>query len=338
MSGRAELRVGSPRHYLAPAKLNLFLHVIGRRDDGYHLLQSAMQLIDLADELTIDVRDDERIVRSGTVAGVPEDDDIAVRAARMLQREAATSAGVTIGIVKRIPIGGGLGGGSSDAATTLLALNRLWGLNWPKERLGALGARLGADVPFFIGGTSAFVEGVGDRITPIDLPAAFYAVIHPGVQVPTATVFTAPELTRDARAIKISDFSKSAHDAVPRPHHGVGADTAGGTDRRSDRSGDRRIDGATAEETVFGNDLEPVATARYPAVREALDRLADPDVGATIAGALGPPRMSGSGACVFRAFDTRDHAGAAVAGLPSTWTGWSVRSLAAHPHADCVDA
>ena len=291
--------------WLAPAKVNLFLHVVGRRPDGYHLIQSAMQLIDLADLLTIAPREDERIVRTADVSGVPEDDDLAIRAARLLQRAASSGRGANIGIDKRIPIGGGLGGGSSDAATTLLALNHLWGLGWSRSRLMHLGATLGADVPFFIAGHSAFVEGIGEIVTPIDLPDTNYVVIHPGVSVPTALIFAAPELTRDTEALKISDFSKSGLSAAP---------SAGGGTPRS-------------ESPVFRNDLEPVASSRFDAVREALTWLSR-----SWQGASGAARMSGSGACLIRAFATEEDAARCVAAVPAKWSGWSVKSLTAHPH------
>ena len=293
--------------YLAPAKVNLFLHVLGRRSDGYHLIQSAMQLIDLADVLTITPRDDGRIVRADDVPGVTEEQDLALRAARLLQRASSSRNGATIAIAKRIPIGGGLGGGSSDAATALLALNRLWGLDWPRTRLMQLGATLGADVPFFIAGGSAFVEGIGEIVTPIVLADAHYAVIHPGVSVPTALVFGAPELTRHAEAIKISDFSKS----------GLCVVLPGCDDTRGNQS------------PVFRNDLEAVACSRFEAVREAMAWLSR-----SWQGALGSARMSGSGACVFRAFANEDDAKRCVAAVPAGWSGWSVKSLSAHPHRD----
>lgn len=297
---------GPAERFSAPAKINRFLHVVGRRADGYHLIQSAMQLVDLADEITIAVRDDGRVVRDGAVAGVPEYDDLAIRAARLLQSAAGVAAGATIGIRKRIPMGGGLGGGSSDAATVLLALNRLWKVDWPRQRLMELGLALGADVPFFVGGTSAFVEGIGERITPIDLPPTHFAVVHPGVSVPTSAIFGAAELTRDSEVIKLSDFSKNGSDAL------LDASAAG-----------------KISQLVLRNDLEPVAAARFDAVREALAWLSRDDVD----GARGPARMSGSGACVFRAFDSADHAAACIAALPARWSGWSARSLAVHPHA-----
>ena len=295
--------------FSAPAKINLFLHVVGRRADGYHLIQSAMQLIDLADEITVAVRNDGRVVRDGTFAGVPEDDDLAIRAARLLRSAAGVDAGATIGVVKHIPMGGGLGGGSSDAATVLLALNRLWRIDWPRERLMDLGLTLGADVPFFVGGCNAFVEGIGERITPIDLPTTHFAVVHPGVSVPTSAIFGAPELTRDSEVIKISDFSKDGSDVL--------------------------LDGSAAGATgqlVLRNDLEAVAAARFDAVREALAWLSS-GAERNWTGALGPARMSGSGACVFRVFASAEQAAHCIAALPARWSGWSARSLAVHPHA-----
>ena len=220
----------------APAKLNLFLHVVGRRSDGYHLLQSVFRLIDLGDALRFAPRTDGRIARAAPLAGVPEERDLCLRAARLLQEASGAGLGVEITLDKRLPMGGGLGGGSSDAATVLLALNRLWRLEWPRERLQALGLELGADVPFFIHGRNAFVEGVGERLQALNLPPAWYLVVAPPASVPTAEIFAAPDLTRDTKAIKMADFSA-----------GWGA---GG---------------------LFGrNDLEAVVCERYPAVARAL--------------------------------------------------------------------
>lgn len=227
---------GWERRYPAPAKLNLFLHVVGRRSDGYHLLQSVFRLIDLGDALRFAPRTDGRIARAAPLAGVPEERDLCLRAARLLQEASGAGLGVEITLDKRLPMGGGLGGGSSDAATVLLALNRLWRLEWPRERLQALGLELGADVPFFIHGRNAFVEGVGERLQALNLPPAWYLVVAPPASVPTAEIFAAPDLTRDTKAIKMADFSA-----------GWGA---GG---------------------LFGrNDLEAVVCERYPAVARAL--------------------------------------------------------------------
>lgn len=190
----------------APAKLNLFLHITGRRPDGYHLLQTVFQFIDFCDELKFNVRDDGDVRRITEVAGVAESQDLVVRAARLLQSETGTSAGVNIEINKRIPMGGGLGGGSSDAATTLVALNELWQTGLSAQQLAALGLTLGADIPVFVQGHCAWAEGVGEHLEPIDLPEPWYLVVIPPCHVSTAQLFSAPELTRDAPPIKIRDF------------------------------------------------------------------------------------------------------------------------------------
>jgi 4-diphosphocytidyl-2-C-methyl-D-erythritol kinase len=191
----------------APAKLNLFLHVVGRRADGYHLLQTLFRFIDFSDTLHFTLRADGAVRRTSVLDGVAEDQDLCVRAARLLQQESACRLGVDIAVDKRIPMGGGLGGGSSDAATTLLALNRLWNLGFPRERLMQLGLRLGADVPVFIFGDNAFAEGVGEHLQAYPLPETWYVVLFPPVHVPTAQIFSRPELTRDTISLKIRDLS-----------------------------------------------------------------------------------------------------------------------------------
>jgi 4-diphosphocytidyl-2-C-methyl-D-erythritol kinase len=219
----------------APAKLNLFLHVVGRRADGYHEIQTAYQLVDLEDRLYISPTAQGRIRRIDGPADVPEADDLCIRAARLLRSEAgATTMGADIRIEKRIPIQGGLGGGSSDAATALVALNALWQTGFDDARLAALGLVLGADVPLFIHGRSAWAEGVGERLMPIELPPRYYAVVFPGAGVSTAEVFQAPELTRKTPKTTIRGFLKE-----------------GGR-----------------------NDCEPVAARRNPAVAKALEWLA----------------------------------------------------------------
>ena len=223
--------------YPAPAKLNLFLHVIGRRPDGYHLLQSVVTLVDYADRLRFRVRGDGVVRRVSELAGVPADEDLVVRAARALQAAAGTSLGVDIEVEKRIPMGAGLGGGSSDAATVLLTLARLWSIPLDAEALGRVGATIGADVPFFVYGRPAWVEGIGERLTAIEIPSRWYVILAPPVQVPTRLVFEAPELTRNTEALKMEDFS-----AQPRGIH-------------------------------FHNDLEAVVILRYPVVREHLEWL-----------------------------------------------------------------
>ena len=200
----------------APPKLNLFLHVTGRRDDGYHLLQSVFQLIDRCDLLHFETRNDEQIIRSTELADVPAESDLIIRAARLLQAAArekgmAARCGATIAIEKRLPLGGGLGGGSSDAATTLIALNHLWETGFSRQELMTLGLQLGADVPFFVFGENAFAEGVGEALQAIETPECWYVVIEPGVQVPTARIFSDPELTRDSKPVRITDFSNASN-------------------------------------------------------------------------------------------------------------------------------
>lgn len=192
----------------APAKLNLFLLVTGRRADGYHLLQTLFRFIDLQDTLHFSLRDDGAVHRRNAVEGVAEAQDLCVRAARLLQRETGCALGVDITVDKRIPMGGGLGGGSSDAATTLLALNRLWSLGLPRQRLMELGLQLGADVPVFVFGENAFAEGVGERLQAYPLPEAWYVVLFPPVHVPTAEIFSHKDLTRDSDSIIIRALSK----------------------------------------------------------------------------------------------------------------------------------
>jgi 4-diphosphocytidyl-2-C-methyl-D-erythritol kinase len=197
----------------APAKLNLFLHILGRRADGYHELQTCFQFVDLCDEITLEVRSDAQIRRVVEIPNLPAEADLCVRAARALQEASGATLGADIGLIKRIPVGGGLGGGSSDAATCLLALNRLWGIHWPTEKLAALGLKLGADVPVFVHGRVAWAEGVGERLTPLYPPSApaeaNYLILKPNVFVSTAAVFQDPELTRNSAPITIHGFLAS---------------------------------------------------------------------------------------------------------------------------------
>ena len=194
-------------YYPAPAKLNLFLHVTGRRADGYHTLQTVFRFVDYGDELGFRLRGDGGIHRLAPIAGVAEAQDLTLRAARLLQSASGCRLGVDIAIDKRLPVGGGLGGGSSDAATTLIVLNKLWGLGWSRARLQQIGLQLGADVPVFIFGRSAFAEGVGEHLQAIELGPAWYVVLVPQVTVSTAEIFAACELTRNTKAIKIAAFS-----------------------------------------------------------------------------------------------------------------------------------
>ena len=203
------MRVAGLTRWPAPAKLNLFLHVTGRRADGYHELQTLFQLIDFADTLEVRVREDGRIERPQGPSDVAAEADLTVRAAHALKSATGTKLGATLSVRKRIPLGSGLGGGSSDAATTLLVLNELWGCRLPLGELSALGATLGADVPVFVQGSSAWAEGVGERLTPVTLPPRWYLIIHPGVSVSTREVFQSPELTRNSPLITIRGFFES---------------------------------------------------------------------------------------------------------------------------------
>ncbi len=279
----------------APAKLNLFLHVNGRRADGYHLLQTVFQLVDHGDSLHFDLRDDGLIRRTTEVPGVPEEHDLVVRALRLLaaeytRRHGTPPPGVDVAIDKRLPMGGGLGGGSSDAATALIAVNHLWQAGLGRAELMALGLPLGADIPFFIFGRNAFAEGVGERMQAVATPDCWYLVIEPGVAVPTAAIFSSEDLTRDTKPVRITDFSR--HLMSENAHRGFGK-----------------------------NDLQAVATRLFPPVAEAVEWL----------GSYGDARMTGSGACVFCAFSSEPEADAVLADVPRRWRAWKAKSLQRHP-------
>ncbi len=228
------MSVVASKVWLAPAKLNLMLHIVGRRPDGYHELQTVFQLIDLCDHIEIRVTEDGVISRPAGPRGVAESDDLTVRAARALQEATGTRFGAEIAIKKSIPMGGGLGGGSSDAATTLAALNQMWRTGLSFAEIAAIGVKIGADIPIFVAGQSAWAEGVGEKLTPVRLGAdSWYVVVFPGVAVPTASVFQASELTRNSPPTTMRGFL----------------------------------------ETGGRNDCEAVVRARFPAVAEALDWL-----------------------------------------------------------------
>ena len=277
----------------APAKINLFLHVVGRRADGYHLLQSAFVLIDWADTLHVERRSDAMLRRHDLTTTLPED-DLCLRAARALQRASGTPLGADVSIEKRVPAGAGLGGGSSDAATTLLALNRLWDLRWPLERLAELALTLGADVPFFVRGRNAFVQGVGEQVTPIEPPRLWLAVVKPSASLATAAIFSSPALERATPPVILADFL---------------ADTT-----LSD----------CAHEGYGRNDLQPVAQRECAEVGQAAQWLRQ---------RFGNSRMSGSGSAVFARAGTGDRplAGWDPQDLPPQWVGRLCRSLAVHP-------
>ncbi len=207
----------SANSWPAPAKINLFLHITGRRDDGYHLLQTAFQFLNFGDDITFDVRDDGEVNRLDDVPGVAPEQDLIVRAARELQKHANTPKGVDIRINKRLPMGGGLGGGSSDAATTLVALNCLWGLGLSEDQLAEIGLGLGADVPVFVRGYAAWAEGVGENLTPIELPEPWFLVVIPSCQVPTGEIFSDSRLTRDSESIKMPAFLAGHSENVCEP-------------------------------------------------------------------------------------------------------------------------
>lgn len=228
----------------APAKLNLFLHVTGRRADGYHLLETAMVPLDLCDTVTVALREDGLVRRAGGWDGVPEEADLALRAARALRAATGCPFGADVAVAKRIPVGGGLGGGSSDAASVLLALDRLWSLGLARTRLAEIGLALGADVPFFLHGGPALAGGVGEVLRALTVPPAWAAIVVPPVAVSTAAIFAAPELTRNAASAKMNVFSE-----------GYGR-----------------------------NDLEPVASARHPEIGAALSALRERDPRARMSG------------------------------------------------------
>ena len=277
----------------APAKLNLFLHVTGRRPDGYHLLQTVFQLLDHGDRLHFEVRDDDVVRRTTVVPGVPESADLIVRAAHLLkdavrEKQQNANLGVNIAIDKRLPMGGGLGGGSSDAATTLIALNHLWKTRLTRAELMALGLRLGADVPFFLFGKNAFAEGVGEELIAVETPDCWYVVIEPGVVVPTAAIFSDPELTRNTKAVRISDFSKAS--------------------------------------ICFGkNDLQVVATKLFPPIDQAINWLSQyGDARMTGSGACV--------FCAFPHEQQADEVLKAAAKTGSTqWKTWKSKAIERHP-------
>lgn len=265
----------------APAKLNLFLHVTGRRPDGYHSLQTVFQLLDFGDEIELHPAGDGRIVLAKEMPGVPAEQDLTVRAALALQRATGCGQGARIAVHKHIPMGGGLGGGSSDAATTLLGLNRLWGCGLDLDALATIGLGLGADVPVFVRGHSAWAEGIGEQLVPIALRPAWYLVIHPGCAVNTAAIFRDEELTRDTPLTTMAAFF----------------------------AGSGR------------NDCEPVVRKRYRQVAEALDWLA----------VHGRAQMSGTGSCVFAAFENEHEARYVAGSVPEGWMRFVARGLDRSP-------
>ena len=358
----APRRLAGPRCFLglpAPAKLNLFLHVLGRRPDGYHEIESVFVPLDLCDTVDMEMRTDGRIVREGDLTG-PQEADLAVRAARALQEHAASAqghaalAGVTLRVQKRIPVGAGLGGGSSDAATTLIGLNRLWNLGLGRPALAGLARGLGADVPFFLGGGAAFVKGIGEQCQPLDLPQAWYVLVYPQVHVSTAEIFSDPKLTRDGKQTTIAGFSAALHrhglvagvradpaaDAAAKSPACEAAIAAAPKAAVSNAAGDctGKAAGAdtvaanlpVAERALFGrNDLESVVRSRFAPVDQALHLLDQ------CGGPGSAARMSGSGSAVFRVLAGAGPAQtllqAVRARMPAGWSAWAVAGLPALP-------
>lgn len=262
----------------SPAKLNLFLHVTGRRADGYHSLQTVFQLLDWGDRMTFTANDSGTVTLDMPGSEVPLGDNLILRAAQLLQRG---TLGAAITCEKQIPMGGGLGGGSSNAASTLLALNRLWQLDMSLDTLQALGASLGADVPVFVGGHSAWAEGIGEVLTTIHLPEAWYLILKPRCAVPTGEIFSDRELTRDSLPITMAAFFQGVH----------------------------------------RNDCEPVVVARYPETGEALNWLRQ----------FAEPRLTGTGSCVFAAFDTREQARTVQREVPGKWVSFVAQGVNESP-------
>lgn len=265
----------------APAKLNLFLHITGRREDGYHTLQTVFQLLDFGDELEFRATDDGRIELQPDIDGIAMEDNLIIQAAKRLQQQTASRQGAAIYLHKRLPMGGGIGGGSSDAATTLLALNRLWKTGLSLEQLSELGRQLGADVPVFVRGQSAWAEGIGDQLQAIELPEKWYLVAIPDCHVSTATIFSHKDLTRDTTDITVAAFLEQ-----------------GGQ-----------------------NDCQPLVQRLYPEVDDAIKWLSQ----------YGDAQMTGTGACVFAAYDNKADADDVLARLPNHLKGFVARGVNQSP-------
>jgi len=278
--------------WLAPAKLNLFLHITGRRADGYHLLQTVFQLLDYGDELSFDINNTGVIAMRSPVAGVDDADNLIIRAARLLQTHTGCGSGATIDIKKVLPMGGGLGGGSSDAATTLRALNQLWQTGLSLEELATLGLQLGADVPVFVYGRTAWAEGVGEDLQAVTLPEQWFVVIKPAIHISTVELFMHPQLTRDCAAITIRGF-----------HSGVG----------------------------LCNVFQPLVCELYPPVGEALGVLSQAAIKCNVRnknGKVEEPLLTGTGACVFLGCESRVLAQKVLSALPAAAEAFTARGIA----------
>ena len=303
-SGRRP-RAGDAIELPAPAKLNLFLHVVGRRPDGYHEIQTVFQFIDLADRVRIARRTDTRLRRTAPIPGVAEADDLVIRVARLLRDEAGVAAGADIEVEKRIPLGGGLGGGSSDAAATLVGLDRLWGTGMGTGRLAALGVKVGADVPVFVRGLASWAEGVGERLAPIVLEEPWYVLVVLPHPVSTAEVFRAPALTRNTPRIRMNGQFGGGSEAPRSPVP---------------------IEPVPIESLLAAahNDCEPLVRALYPQVGEAIDWLSR----------YSRARMTGTGATVFAPFESRVQAVEVASVVPAPWRGIVARGMNRSPLLD----
>lgn len=277
--------------FFAPAKLNLFLHVVGKRADGYHQLQTAFQLLDFGDTIYLRVRPDGLIKRCNDIANVPEAQDLCVRAATLLKEYSQSPLGVDIQVEKHIPMGGGLGGGSSDAATVLLALNCLWHLHLSRQTLQEIGLRLGADVPVFIFGKNAWAEGVGEKLQEIEIKSSHYLILTPPVNAETAKIFSHKELTRNTIPTTIAAFSRCVDS------------------------------GELFSGNEFHNDLAPIATQLYPEIKDALLWL----------GQFAAAKMSGSGASVFAEFNSKELANHVLSQKPKEYFGIVTSGITQHP-------
>jgi len=282
--------MSSYQFWPAPAKLNLFLQITGQRDDGYHNLQTAFQFLDVADRLRFVVRDDGKIVRKTDNEGVKPEDDLVIKAAKALQHATGTGQGADIYLQKILPMGGGVGGGSSDAATSLVVLNHLWGTGLSVDALAEIGLGLGADVPVFIHGYAAFAQGVGEELDEIFPVESWFLVVQPEVNVSTAEIFNNSQLTRDCPAIRICDLQI----------------------------------GTTNEARIFdelGNVFEPVVAKQYPEIAEVIQYLRK----------YANARLTGTGACVFATFESREEAEQVLNKLPDHWTAFVAKGLNRSP-------
>ena len=274
----------------APAKLNLFLQITGKREDGYHNLQTVFQFLDVSDRLRFVVRDDEKIIRKTDNEGVKAEEDLVVKAARALQSATGTKQGADIYLQKLLPMGGGLGGGSSDAATTLVVLNYLWGTGLDIDALAEIGLKLGADVPVFVRGYAAYAQGVGEQLEAIEPDEPWYLIVNPEVHVSTGEIFSNSQLTRDCSAIKICDLQI----------------------------------GTANEAKVFdelGNVFEPVVSKLYPEIAEVIQQL----------NKYANAKLTGTGACVFAAFNSQEEAKQAMNKLPDDWSAFVAKGLNRSP-------